>query len=199
MKVSVSHLAVACHTLGFFKELMKCIKQKLSLYLPDSELAMLDISLDSVGDSIQNHSMEILMKFITTMKARLESIFKNFGECFSEKGVFERSSNNDPRHYFKTLVKITFRLYNKTYQFLSEDEIQLIFRQIFSYYHGKLYEYVQAVEIKSESQKQKLVDGINVYIRKTSKILDTSELGEELVQYVESLPLNKTKKFSILS
>ncbi|KAF2208372.1 hypothetical protein CERZMDRAFT_70902 [Cercospora zeae-maydis SCOH1-5] len=179
--ITTKHLALASQALSFVIALVPYMRECVRRHLPSGQGSIL-ADFDKTKRLYQEHQSGIHDKLVDIMTSRSTSHVKAMSNI-----DFDAAAPEDkPNAYMETLTKETATLHRVLSRHLSEIDVSLIMRQIFTAYKEQWTKAFGDVDVKTSAGEKRLLRDAEALDARLGKLEGFEATGKELVAVVKA-------------
>ncbi|GIZ47853.1 hypothetical protein CKM354_001093300 [Cercospora kikuchii] len=179
--ITTKHLALASQALSFVIALIPYMRECVRRHLPSGQGSTL-ADFDKTKRLYQEHQSGIHDKLVDIMTSRSTSHVKAMSNI-----DFDATAPEDrPNAYMETLTKETATLHRVLSRHLSEIDVSLIMRQIFTAYKEQWTKAFGDVDVKTSAGEKRLLRDAEALEARLGKLDGFEAIGKELVAVVKA-------------
>ncbi|KAL9111510.1 MAG: hypothetical protein Q9227_003997 [Pyrenula ochraceoflavens] len=188
--ITTKHLALASQALSFMTALIPYVREFFRRHLPSAGSMMAEF--DKVKRLYQEHQNGIHEKLIEIMSGRASVHMNSLRQINWEEAA--RDAKKPTSDYVETLTKETGTLFKVLAKHLPDSNVEMIMTPVFSSYKVQLSAAFSAVQLKSETAKERMLADAHLLRNRFAKINGSGDLGDHIVELVRSKPVESTEK-----
>lgn len=182
--ITTKHLALSSQGLSFVIALMPYVREFFKRFLPQNLATQTMGEFDKAKRSFQEHQHSIHEKLIDIMSNRASVHVKSL------KAInWADAARSDPEgvsRYMETLTKETATLHRVLAKHLPEGIVMSIMGPVFDSYKTQLEGAFSDIEVKSESEKKRLLNDAAHFSSRIGKLEGSGNLGQKILDLVKA-------------
>nr|POE87448.1 vacuolar protein sorting-associated protein 54 [Quercus suber] len=182
--ITTKHLALSSQALSFVIALTPYIRECARRHLPSGQTNVL-AEFDRTKRLYQDHQSGIHDKLVDIMTGRSQAHVKAMSSM-SYTISSSISSEKKPSPYMETLTKETLTLHRVLARHLTELDVSIIMRQIFSSYKDQWTKAFGEVEVSGKEGEEKLLRDAECLEQRLGKIEGFGDIGKEVLGVVRA-------------
>mmetsp|Transcript_33210 Transcript_33210/g.53476 ORF Transcript_33210/g.53476 Transcript_33210/m.53476 type:complete len:1127 (+) Transcript_33210:408-3788(+) len=187
-RISTKNLALASQALSIVLALEPYMRKLLLGCLSTNShykknASRIEVELDTVSNEYKAHRHEIFAKFTELVERLLEECCQN---RMNKVDWDARNSTNlgKPHDYMTELTEKTKTVFVLLNRYLSSDQVQMVFEDIFSLFNRRIPELYAVVEPKTPTGRSRVRIDINHLISSLRRLRGLKGLGDSLEKFV---------------
>ena len=180
--ITTKHLALASQALSFIIALVPYLRECVRRHFPGGQVGVL-AEFDKTKRLYQDHQVGIHDKLVEIMTSRSQAHVKSMRAL--DFDATTSSESEKPSPYMETLTKETLTLHRVLSRHLSEVDVGMIMRQIFTAYGEQWCKAFQEVEVESEAGRGRLLRDARMLAERLEKVEGGAEVGRRVLEVVK--------------
>ncbi|KAK4501739.1 hypothetical protein PRZ48_007548 [Zasmidium cellare] len=180
--ITTKHLALASQALSFIIALVPYMRECVRRHVPGGQGGIL-AEFDKTKRLYQDHQSGIHDKLVEIMTSRSSAHVKAMSAInFDDAGAAEDKASP----YMETLTKETLTLHRVLSRHLSEIDVGMIMRQIFTSYKDQWTKAFGNVDVKTTAGEKRLVRDAEAFESRLGKVEGFGDIGKEVLGVVKA-------------